>query len=96
MKTYAQVMYRLMFLDLGTTITVGGQLHALAALTLRKELPVTTRHEVGCTLEPVWIICRNKQFLNSPGIKLQPLGCPGCSQSLFFATRLLAIMNCRK
>jgi hypothetical protein len=33
-----------------------GQLHAPAALPLKKEFPVPIRQEAGCNTEPIWTL----------------------------------------
>jgi hypothetical protein len=56
-----------------------GQLHAVAALTLGKELPVPIAKGVGRTPEPVLMLCRSDESLSHVWNQPRYLGRPVCS-----------------
>jgi hypothetical protein len=51
---------------------VNGQLHAPAALSPGKELPVPTGYEVRWAPEPVWMLWRRENLLPLPRIEFHP------------------------
>jgi hypothetical protein len=61
---------------------VSGQLHALAALPLGKEPPVSIGQENGWAPELVWMMWR--QFLTLQGLELQTFSHPACNPSLYW------------
>jgi hypothetical protein len=80
MKTYGGVDVQIQVL-LTWALVGSGQLHAVAALSPGKELPVLIGYEAGYPRIGLDDVERRKMFL-LPGLELRPLGRRARSQSL--------------